>query len=473
MSSGQISLVALSLVMLWAYLALVFFDGIRLIYWVLIVLVSFIGVYWLARLLYRRQLISATRLKYIAFASFVTLLSILASDVGYGVFVNGNEQIIIEGPHEREIDPQIWYGEFIPRWYYPTEKNFPILKPNVTSSGYTYGARYTTKSLLKSPTMVNSVLELKHVSHIVDEHGFRETTSLEQSHIFALGDSFTFGALIDQDKTWVELLEKTIGESIYNLGIPGMSPRQELFILEYVLETKKPPYIKNGHLLWMILDNDLQDDYRTFAPITRPSSFDGTIVRTLISIPGQVRESSVINRFLTNRLTAELPRKDTDNDTPRYVVDGVRLNKWFPLYYSDQHGASMFNQGVINNIIKEDRDESYVKNHPNRPLLDQTFDEMAALSKKHGFKVTVLIVPLASRLYAKYFENFPQILEESHFINYLVDRANRSGFDVVNLYQLMKPYAAEEFLYWRDDDHWNERGNEVAAEIIANHVFKK
>jgi hypothetical protein len=35
----------------------------------------------------------------------------------------------------------------------------------------------------------------------------------------------------------------------------------------------------------------------------------------------------------------------------------------------------------------------------------------------------------------------------------------------------MRPYAERELLYFRDDTHWNARGNRVAAELIARHAF--
>jgi hypothetical protein len=44
------------------------------------------------------------------------------------------------------------------------------------------------------------------------------------------------------------------------------------------------------------------------------------------------------------------------------------------------------------------------------------------------------------------------------------------GFETLNLFPLMQPYADKELLYLRDDDHWNARGNEVVAEVIARQL---
>jgi hypothetical protein len=63
----------------------------------------------------------------------------------------------------------------------------------------------------------------------------------------------------------------------------------------------------------------------------------------------------------------------------------------------------------------------------------------------------------------------PQISKEPHFINYVQKTAEGLGFDVINLYTRMQPYARKALLYWRDDIHWNARGNEVVAEILSKH----
>ena len=47
--------------------------------------------------------------------------------------------------------------------------------------------------MLRSPTLVDSVLDRRQVSIHINELGFRETGPLGSCKIFALGHSFTFG----------------------------------------------------------------------------------------------------------------------------------------------------------------------------------------------------------------------------------------------------------------------------------------
>jgi hypothetical protein len=242
-----------------------------------------------------------------------------------------------------------------------------------------------------------------------------------------------------------------------------------VLLLEYLIQTKKD-FFRPRRILWMISEgSDLEDNYddwRPLRPLNRLSAaFRRTILEALAAIPVALRDQSILNQLLTGRLTLAWPSSHTQENTP-YWVDGVRL--LWPLYRSARFGYRCFEPYFLKHATMP---ESYVLEHPNLPRLDQTFRAMAALSTKHGFEVTVILGPSDSRLYGEHFENFPALSKEPYFLNY-VERLSRSlGFQTVNLYLLLKPYARNELLHFRDDVHWNERGNEVVAEIIAQQVF--
>lgn len=72
-----------------------------------------------------------------------------------------------------------------------------------------------------------------------------------------------------------------------------------------------------------------------------------------------------------------------------------------------------------------------------------------------------------SRLHGAEFEDFPRLSGTPHF-NMSVERpAGQSGFEVANLKTLLRPLAATELLYFRDDDHWNERGPAAVADVLG------
>jgi acetyltransferase AlgX (SGNH hydrolase-like protein) len=372
------------------------------------------------------------------------------------------ESINVEG---RTTDATIWHGELYPRQYAPTNRNFRLYKPNVRVTGETYGERYVS-SMLKSPTLVAQVLEKRSLSYFIGPDGLRELEPLADSHIFALGDSFVFGFATDEGKTWTDLLGKSMGVPIYNLGVSATGPRPQLELFKYLLE-KNTSTMHVQRLLWMIFEgNDLENSYDTFlsdAPAAAASPFEGTLVEPFLSIPERVKGASVLRRLVRGQLTLS-------SGGPRYgqnEIDGQALP--LPLFHSKQFGYRFF---VPADVDAATRPMDYVLNHPNRPLLDQTFQEMRTLSQKAHFDVTVIIAPSDARLYGKAFEGFPTLSAKPYFVDYVAELSQHMGFSVVNLLDLLQPAAQTELLYYRDDHHWNERGNELVSQLIAQELTR-
>jgi lysophospholipase L1-like esterase len=57
-----------------------------------------------------------------------------------------------------------------------------------------------------------------------------------------------------------------------------------------------------------------------------------------------------------------------------------------------------------------------------------------------------------------------------HFIRYLEKLSAENGFGYVDLNALMAPYADKELLLYRDDTHWNERGHQIVAQLLAKYA---
>jgi len=241
--------------------------------------------------------------------------------------------------------------------------------------------------------------------------------------------------------------------------------------LNYLLR-KYPEAFTPKHVLWMLFEgNDLEDGYGNLHVPLQSSRMGavlgGTVIETLARIPGQLREESVLRQLTTGKLKLRGPAVESGKQG-HYHVDGQRLQH--PLYHSARFGYRLFEPTYI---ARAARPESYVMGHPHRELLDETFRKMRELSKRAGFRVTVLLTPSAARLYQKYFEDMPSASAEPYFIRYVQRLSSGMGFENVDLHQLLQPQTEKELLYQRDDSHWNERGNAVVAEIIAGAVFQR
>lgn len=430
------------------------------------------------RRLAERKLITEDHLKAACLASLSTLMPILALDAGYGLYRNSitglftGEKFDVE---KRLSDPVPEFNSFFPAIYYPTERNFFIYRPNIAMSGESYGMMYFP-TLQKFKNLANAILELRPVDYTIGKDGFRDTGILENARILALGDSFAFGATTVQHKAWVELLGRRIEAPVYNLGVNGFSPAQEVMLLEYLFQTKGTGF-KPEHVLWMIFEaNDLEDSYETQRRRANPApAWSGTFLELAVLLPSKLREGSVIDRAITGRLAvAYHPQPATVGDTDavmREVGDVSRqLKSRLPVYRSTRHGYKLFDPNYAKRVSMP---ESYVLHHPHRALLDHAFVSMKALSWKHNFRVTVVLAPSEARLYADSFEGFPPVSDRPHFLNYVNRLSQTQGFGVVDLSSLMQPHAKQSLFYWRDDIHWNEAGNEIVAKILARELFNK
>ncbi|HSK18468.1 MAG TPA: hypothetical protein VK912_04970 [Longimicrobiales bacterium] len=418
-----------------------------------------------SQLIIRRRVTPAAAVN-AAVALLSTVFMLVTADTVYAIYGNAARLRALDTVSEavRRRDLHVWHGELFPRMYRPTGRNFVLYKPNVRISGNTFGEFYNS-NMAASTTLVDSVLELRALSYAIGPHGLRELESLAAAEIFALGDSFVFGYATDEGKVWTDLLGASLGRPVYNMGVSSTGPRSQLMLLEHFLTTQ-PDSMHVRHVLWMIFEgNDLENDYaETFADATTGaggSLLDGTVAQAMVGVPGRVKQQSILGQAARGELVGV--RKDATETAGTWQVDGVRLS--FPLYHSSRWGYRLFSP---RDVERATMPLEYVLEHPNRPLLDRTFQDMRALADRHGFSVTVMVAPSAARLHGAEFDDFPALSPQPHFIDYVLSQAEKSGFDTLDLYRELMPFAESELLYYRDDHHWNEHGNEIVAQLIES-----
>jgi len=413
-----------------------------------------------------RRWLPTTRMLELGMASLALVVVVLAGDLLFAIRDNWlrsrSERLIASDA--RAGDSTMWHGELYPRTYRPAGESFVLYKPNVRVTGETYGERYVS-AMLRSRTLSESVLERRRLSYFIGPEGLRELEPIAKSGIFALGDSFAFGFATDEGKIWPDLLGASLGEPVFNLGVSATGPKSQLDLLKYMLRAHRES-MHVRHLLWMIFEgNDLENSYGD-APAAvpagdRPMLFQGTLLEPFLSLPARVRRTSMLGRLARGELTLSARAARYG----QYQIEGVDLP--IPLFHSRQFGYRLF---VPADMEAATRPRDYVANHPHRPLFDATFREMRDISRNFAFSVTVVIAPSDARVHGSAFEGFPALSPEPHFVNHVASTAAEMGFSVVNLLPLLQPIAKNELLYYRDDHHWNERGNAVVADLIARAI---
>jgi lysophospholipase L1-like esterase len=401
-----------------------------------------------------------------------SLLSVVLLMLGVGLDLGASALLNLRAPAFDiaalpQNDKNGWAGEWYPPLYYPDERNFRLHKPGFDITGDHYG-RYYLPAMLRSPTLVDSVLIRHHMSIHINELGFRETSPLGACGIFSLGDSFTFGWGVTDGATWEDLLERRLGTCVYNLGIMDASPKQELLLLEDFLRRPGAPTVKR--LIWMVYEgNDLEDSFADWNPtLARAGRWQrmkrGTILDLAGELLNRIHTESLAQRLRTGEVSFASPSRRR-RDARLYTVDGVQL--FTPLFRSPRLGYLLVERQLLNLAAEP---EPHTLEHPNRAALEKVFARMGHLSDSLRFSVTVAIMPTAPRTHASAFPLSPAPTTEPYLVNYFERLARSNGFDVVNLLHAFQPYAKTELLYFTDDDHLNGRGSEVVAQVLAEHL---
>jgi hypothetical protein len=392
------------------------------------------------------------------------LFALLFIDTAYTIRINSQAKRRSEQADDRLNDPHVWYGELLPRSYYPSDQAFTLYKPNVRVEGLVYG-EYYERRMLASPTLVRDALQLRQLVYTIDANGLRNRVPVSESRLWALGDSYAMGYSTTEGLTWTDRLAELTGQSIYNLGVSATGPALQLQVLEHLLRKEKDA-ARPDRLLWMLFEgNDLENSYderRLLPSATKGfrALLAGTFVDDLLSLPSTVRGRSAIGHLFERELRAARPLASSRGDP--YQIDSVPLAT--PVYPSERWGYCMFNP---DDVERATRGEDYVQSHPNRPLLDRTFERMRSLADEFGFRVTVMVAPSTPRVHGRDFPLMPQPTEVPHFIRYVEGLARRTGFETIDLLGALSADNSGEMLYYCDDHHWNERGNDVVARILA------
>jgi len=155
-----------------------------------------------------------------------------------------------------------------------------------------------------------------------DENGIRENGNLNYTgstgSILVLGDSTTVGLEVDNDKTYVAVLERLLFESnckvrVYNAGVRGYGTDQSFWRMQHLYDRLKP-----DHVLYMFSDNDFVNN-RT---IKKPRRVFGKPVFLL-----QDKKLQVFNRPAKRFEKAYFAYVKYDNNGKPSIIDGYVIEK--------------------------------------------------------------------------------------------------------------------------------------------------
>lgn len=312
-------------------------------------------------------------------------------------------------------------------------------------------------NIISSKKNSNKIVKVKgyeiEATYVYNNQGFRDKNFKNDQYekIFLIGDSFVFGAGVDEQYTLDKLIEKKIINKkleVFNLGVSGSSPYEYLEVLK-----KFEKFNVSRIIMVLYLDNDVGSVF-----------FSNVISKTdkLLS------KSKLITLIRDNFL-------EEDIFTTRFI-EKFNLNEKYKKIFLDQsanpHILAINHRGELHNHY-ENLSEIFKKN----TSLKNIILESKKISDNKGAKFTVVLVPWKYQVKKKYInfaeKNLGYNFKYKDVINNNLQKniltwCLRNSIDCLDLTKYLK--NSKKNNYYDLDDHFNSNGNELAAEIIFKHI---
>jgi hypothetical protein len=291
----------------------------------------------------------------------------------------------------------------------------------------------------------------------VDRLGFRNSYDVDHTVYAGIvtGDSFVVGHAEPEAATFSGRLTRLAGARFYNAGasLPPGAPLPD--VLASVAATLR---IYPGLVVYELLER--------VARTPPPARLDMPLVTYPPVLPGLSFRPWL--RGVARRFAPTV-------ESPLHIAS-VRMVKWLEddALRPNAHASAVVRRELTNGdeMLFLPWDLAPVGDvQPLAAAWSGYLSWYAGKLEGHGLKVVVLLVPDKYTVYGPLTPDGSWQPESGRLLAGIEDRLCSSGVAVVNITSLFRARAAEdlsrhEYLYWRDDTHWNARGIALAAEAV-------
>jgi hypothetical protein len=270
--------------------------------------------------------------------------------------------------------------------------------------------------------------------------GFRDDGIDGEPFAVVVGDSFASCAGVKMESCWVELLELETEKDFANLGVITYGPQQT----QRMLTTYGLP-LNPKLVIWVLFANDPDDAWR----------FDhfGKV---------EAREAKVWQNPIQNWLMK--------NSRTYLVLAFFWYNRHFFYNLATETARDMSVESnlvwweTVTDLTNPDTQESI-------RLAQQSILEAKQQAELQGAAFVLVIFPTREQIY---YANPVFQAQLDAFSQTFVEFGRQHGLSVINLTPGFRNKIDQEpFIYFKYDIHLNERGNEIAAELLKEHLLKE
>lgn len=275
------------------------------------------------------------------------------------------------------------------------------------------------------------VKEPHEISYVTDSLGFRNPADYHRQSFVLLGDSFLAGANDTQSCLITEQLRQHHGLDTYNLGFPGNMD-------EYVQRIRAFRKAKGNDFkmaLFVFEGND-------FYPFTNTPVKEKTFLKNYYAF---FQETSLWR--YTRWLYLRTVKKESGRNSKPFVR---KIGKEMVAFLSS---------------------EPPIAGNSN-PLDESSLLFVDALNMLKPNLVQIFFVPVKYRVYAKWLADKPLPTAQ---LDYLQQAAKQAGIPVFDLTPALVQEAErllplDQYVYWRDDTHWNCNGMRAVTAPVASQL---
>ncbi len=328
------------------------------------------------------------------------------------------------------------------------------------------------------------------ITYHVNSNGFRGGELLRDAgngRIVVYGDSFIQAEFSALENTFTHQLAQLLGHKlgeeleVINAGVAGYGPDQ----IYKKLSDELPQLQPDLAVVAIFAGNDFGDLIRNKMYLLDEAgvvaSNDYSVSEDIMRGLALARHQSII-KLLLGRAKEVLAGSAAESDLPPV---GERLER-----YARQH-IEEYRQYVIDhdNVVRELLSDPYsadISLYPTSDsaaykikLMNAVVGKIKAAAQKNNVPLMTLIIPHPMDLLDGAHDSgkvdrikYPGYLP-SRLTDTLADIMRVQQIEYINLYEKFKQQAPANLYFKGGDDHWNDRGQRLAAEIVSEHLLGK
>lgn len=273
-------------------------------------------------------------------------------------------------------------------------------------------------------------------SYLLERNEYYISNLDSDSLVYVIGDSYVQGKVKKEIAPFTEYVKKAFpSQNIINLGVWGYNVNQYLAVAKKYSSIKKPRYV----LLNFFVGNDF--------------------------VAKEKNEPQMKNLFLEVGLIENMNHKS-------YLVKNILQFK------NLQQFAYLEKNNLLYTEKRSHAETIYsINNFFNVRAVDETlkiFDELITFLKQNNIKIFIIIAPSDYQVHPTLLDNtikgtgitpdYSNLIKAQQF---LISYLEKNSIEYIDLLPIFQEKADNEFLYNQYENHWNNKGNVLAAQAIV------